>query len=263
MTRNKVISFALFFIVSTIICMGFVHSEIWLFTDTTIDNQTQTVDYHGYYQIDDTSPSVISTVYPIDINLRSTVEPLPYNITSFGHPEFPNAIVDWCNYTIVVANNQFEFTNKNVINTTYTTYNYYFTNTGVANATSFYFQLKQKDYIVADMICHYTDVNSLFIDNVLIGKFSVYFPSYECNQCANHDFEELSQANQQSAIDNQTQQTLSIYSTVQNVIGWNYSIWIYVVWILKIGLVIGSLSLIFAGIIYIYKMFQSAGRVVR
>lgn len=233
-----------------------VHAEISLWDYTGIKSNESIVYYHAFYSIDDTSNALLTTTKPIDLFLRYTVEPLPYNLTAI-YPQYPNAYVDWCNFTIAVSNNQFDPTTKNIINTTTTNYNYFFENTGLSFGTLQY-QLRNKDSIVATMACHYTNPSTLFLENALFGRFSTYFPAFECTQCGEHDFEELTHANDniEQRLTNETQ----IYTNIQNIVKINYQLWFYIIWFLKIALVLFSVSLIFIGVYYIYKFMTEVSK---
>lgn len=267
---NILIIFMLFIVLFNI---QSVKAEIISTTDTTINNVSSTVTFHNYIQLEDASsynPSImdylvlvipntaqffksddliLSKFTPTPIILNYEVEPLPYNITNFTHGLFSNALVDWCNLTIKLQSNEYDRTSGFIKNTTTTTTNYYFQNTPLST-DRLTFNLYEKDSLISDMVCHYTDQNSLFIDSVLIGRVTTYFSAYQCKNC---DFNLEQATNYQETLSDSLNNEVSYIDTIQRVLTFYIKIIDIIYW-LSIFI---SLLFVFYIIIYLARIYYS------
>ena len=249
--KNKRLgSFIAIFLVAVILSIMPVLAEVTLWTSTIVNNQTQIVRYHAYYQISDTSVTNVGKVVTTPILLYYTVEPLPFNLT-YGQ-------VDWCNFTVIQFHNiyearlggNFERGDYALVNTSLITQSIYFSNSGFSSGV-LQFDLLANDNIVADMDCHYTNVNSLFQDEVLIGRFTTFMPSYKCEDCTQYTLEELSDLTKQQA--NVTANSIAVYDNIQKIINYNFQIWVIFSWVVKIGFIILAVGLVFSVGYSMYK----------
>jgi hypothetical protein len=235
-----------------LICIIEVKAEQNFWTDTLIFPDTQIVRYHGYFQFEDTSVNGEGKHKPIDIKISPDIFALPYNLT-YGN-------VDYCNFT--VKNIQNTYDGLDLVNSTTSIFNYLHSGNfqyGSSNKTIY--TLYDKDSLIIDVDCHYTDINSLYQENVLVGRFTAFFSAYQCSSCSDFTLEQLSNQIEQS--DQITEKELTLYNKIQLTIDYNYNLWLILSWILKIGLVVASIMLIFAGVYWIYKYFQSIGGKIR
>ena len=223
-----------------------ISGEQTFWTDTLIKPDQNIVRYHSFYQFDDTSINNQGKQQPIQITILANAFSLPYNLT-YG-------VVDYCNYTVQDIKNT--YTGTDLVNSTTIKYSYYHTaNTLFSNTTTFI--LYDKDSLIIDMDCHYTDSRSLFQENVLVGRFTTFFSAYQCEKCSDFTLEQLSKQTEQN--DNITQKELSLYNNIQKGVDYNYKIWNIISWIIKIALVVGSVMLIFSGVYWVYKYFKEIG----
>jgi hypothetical protein len=173
----------------------YVSADLSLWQDTLINNQTNIVRYHAFYQFDDTSANNIGNSKPIELRLDYNVLSLPYSL-AYGS-------VDWCNFTAKQYTNRYN-TSTQIISTTpiiaipiFTFFAHYvsgdvnniFFNSGSYN-DYVTFTLFAKDTVEANMDCHYTDTRSLYQENVLVGRFTTYLDSFSCNDCSEFTFQQ-------------------------------------------------------------------------
>jgi len=235
--------------------MNFASAEVMLWNNVIIDRTDDTTTQHAYYQLDDTtSRGFYDMTTGVPVVIYSHTEALPYALTSGN--------VDWCNLTIKQYSNIYGttfawgqgFTQYDLLNTTTTEESYYFD--GATNTSVITKLLRARDSLIIDMKCHYTDEDYLYEDNALIGQFTTYISSYECDKCS-QTFEEAT--NEYDTSDQTTADQEAMYDKIQTGIGWNYTIWLYLSWVVKIGLIAVAVSLIVSGAYYFYKFFMSIG----
>jgi hypothetical protein len=242
-----------------LLSFNFVHAEVTYWQDTLLLDSTGIVRYHAFYQFDDTSANAIGRQKDIPVEIFYNVNSLPYNLT-YG-------TVDYCNLTLIHYKNIYGtnfvafqgIVGGELLNTTITTQNVYF-NSGSYSGTLTE-NLRDKDYMTVDMDCHYTDTRSLYEQNILVGSYTTFFPSFACDECSQYTVEELTNAVDNS--DNQTAQEMLIYNSVGTIVNYNYQIWTILSWLIKIGFLIFSISLIFAGVFFIYKFLKEVGNDIR
>lgn len=231
-----------------------VNAEMWYWGTTNIDYTAKSVSQHGYYQYDDTSLNGIGKNKPIEVILWYDVEGLPYALAS--------GEVDWCNLSIIHQVNNYGsnfvawegLVSGEYLGTNTTEDSVYFTGTGNHSSGQLSYLMKDKDGLVIDMKCHYTDVNSIFQDSVLVGRYTTIFGAYECNKCEEFSLEELSNsiARSDEAIAQQTE----IYDKIQYLVGLNFQLWLLVSWVVKIAFLLTAFGLVCAGIYYLYLFFK-------
>lgn len=256
--NNKILS-TIFAMIFLILFISQVSGDIWSWQDTVIDTDRSIVRHHAYYQIQDTSYVNILIQKPVPVELVAGVDNLPYNISIY-YPQFPNALVDWCNYTITWQKNEYDntlgLTDWRIVNTTLETTNTFFTNTNATNQVNQY-KLRARDGLVADMDCHYTNNETLFIENTYFGQISSYVPAYECEGCGDKTFEQLTQEN--LFLSQRIAEETAVYTKIQSLIDKNYQIWVILSWFVKIALIFLAVTLMFVGIYYFYLFFKSIG----
>lgn len=248
MKKNYLIfCFCMIFLLAS---MSFVHSEEYLYNNIIKDTNASLVKQHFIYTFDDTSASGVGKDKPIIFVLWWNVQALPFDLS-----EFQGGQVDYCNLTInnIVNTYGTGVDSGHLLNTSETTTSYYFT-TGAVNSSKVIYQLKDKDMLIGDMSCHYTNYTNLYGGNILVGQITTFSPSYECSACSDTSLQE--QFNQIKNDENITQQQLSMYSGVQQVIGWNFQLWLIFSWILKIFFVFAGVGLIFATFYFFYKVIN-------
>lgn len=255
--RNKILSLMLVSIFLVTLMSISVSSEMWYWNTVNLDYDDQTVAQHGYYQFDDTSAKGVGRNKPIDLTIWYDVEGLPYDLT----PTYAGN-VDWCNLTITHLENEYgtEFVawqgvvGGEYINTTTTVDSYLFENTINHTNGQLEYSMKDKDGLTVDMKCHYTDGNSTFVDNILFGRYTTFFGAYQCDDCEEYSLEELSNTVERN--DEIIIEETQVYENIQSVVDMNYQLWLIASWLVKIGFVIIAVSLVFAGVYYLYLFFK-------
>lgn len=240
-------------IFSMILLVGMINlssAELFMWDNVIVDNSTNTVTHHGYYKIQhfdiDTSAIPISAnsrLYPIDLSVLYTINPLPYNL-SVGY-------ADYCNLTITQFINQYE-TNGDFINLTTSTQTLNFGTNPSDVSGQVDFTLRDEDSLSIDLTCHHSTGANLYQDNVLVGRFSVLAPSFECESCEGRTLEETSKETETNLL--VAEQEVSIYSRIQALIGLLFKIFVIITWFIKIGLLFGGVALIIlsAYILYVF-----------
>lgn len=233
-----------------LLLVTFVHgasAEMFLWQETAVDNVTQTVNYHAFYQFEDTSANNVGRNKPIPVQLLYQTQNLPFAIG--------NGAVDYCNFTIKQYLNDFDSLG-NIINTTFNISSFYF-NTGV-NTDSLTFNMKDKDTLIADMVCHYTTPESVFFDSILVGQYTTFLPSFECKSCTDKTLEELSKetANNEIIITKE----ITLYSAIQSLINMNFQILVIISWFIKIALFIVAIGAMFSMAYYLYEFINGIAR---
>jgi hypothetical protein len=246
-----------FFLIT--IMVNLVSSEIYLWNSVTKDNSTSVVKYHAFYKFEDTSARGIGKQKDVPITLWYVVEALPYNLVGYGGQ------VDWCNLTTRHYHNIYGttfvawqgFFGGELLNTTTETQSFFFQNTNLSS-DKVTINMRDRDSLTADMTCHYTNSSTLYIENVLVGRFTTFMPSFECEGCTQYSLEELSYQTEKN--EEITANELAIYDKIQTALSWNFQIWLIISWIIKIAFVLIAVGLIFAGVYYFYIFLKNIGR---
>jgi hypothetical protein len=234
-----------------------ISGEMNLWNEVSNDQSQSLTKYSALYTFDDTSARGIGKNKDIPLTFVYSVMPLPFNLTTNG-----SAQVDWCNFTIVHYHNiygtsfvAFEgFYGGELLNTTIETQSYYFSTNGSSAGGQVTFDMRDKDYLMATMKCHYTDPAYLYDGNILVGNFETLLPSYECEGCTKYSLEEIS--NEIERKEQVTQNELSIYQRIQTVIYWNFQIWLIMSWVIKISLILVAVGFVFAGVYSFYLLLK-------
>jgi len=247
--NNKILTLAISMIFLLTI-MPFVSAELSLWNTVIKDKDNSIVRNHLYYWFDDTSATGIGKNKNIPITFYYVIQALPYSLTG--------GQVDWCNLTLThymnIYNEKGEFLNE-----TKEVQSLYFSGTPLTSG-QIVMNMKSRDSVIGDIDCHYTDVNYLYQENALIGRWTTFLPSFECNKCEQYTLEDLS--NQIEKNEEITANELTIYDNIQKALGWNFQIWLIISWIIKIGFVLVGLGLIFYGGYYFYKFLMDIGKTV-
>ena len=233
---------------------NFVNAEMSLWSKVIMNEQTQNVSLHSYYQFLDTSASGIGKNKPIQIKLVTNVQEIPYILTSFSNATVGE--VDSCYLSIVQIKNFWDVTNNHIINTTETTITHYYGADVVASDT-FDLDLRDRDSLIIDMVCHYNNTQSMFLDSILIGDYDTFFPAYACAGCEDKTIEEIT--NDAKNSQNIATEELTIYGVFQNVIKFNYQLWLILSWLLKILFLLIAVTFMFIGAYWVYVLIKSLG----
>lgn len=257
MKKILLLMFVSIFLVYTI---SLVNAEIIAWNGVVTDEVEQTATYIGNYKLDDTSANSIGTSKEVELALWYSVQDIPFNLVTYG------GSVDWCNFTVIHYQNVYSLlVNNLIINETTETTNLYFS-TGNFTSGLVTIKMKAEDFVSARMVCHYTNVSALqmgtkgynSLDEVIVGRFDSLLPAFECDKCEGHSLEDLT--NEFEQIDSRTASELSIYDWIQTLVGYNYSLWLYASWIIKILLLFVAVGLIFGSVYWIYDFFNKLAR---
>jgi hypothetical protein len=255
--KNKLLIMVMGMIILLAIIPQFANAEIYLWNNVIVDNATSVVKYHAYYWFDDTSARGIGKQKDVPIDLIYDVQALPYDLTIGGY----YGSVDWCNFTTRHYHNIYGttftawqgFSGGELLNTTTEIQSVYFSGGGFTT-DKITINMRDKDSLTADMTCHYTDSRSLYVENVLIGRYTTYMPSFECEGCTQYTLEELSYQTEKS--DEITANEVAMYDKIQIAVDWNFQIWLILSWIIKIAMVLVAVGLIFASVYYFYVFLR-------
>lgn len=243
--RKNIITLTIGIIFLLMVMLNFVNSEIYMWNEVSLDSEENITNLHGLYTLKDVD--VAFGNYEYDFELAYSTQDLPFNLTG--------GQVDYCNLTYAHYSNDYD-SEGNFLNTTITTNSLYFSsglNSGVVDI-----KMKRNDNLITDMRCHYTDGNYLYQDNILVGRYSMYVPSTECNRCTEFTLEELS--NELERSQEVTERELEIYEIMGVIIGLNYRLWLIMSWIIKIFLLVVTFVLVFSGVYYLYKFLEDIAR---
>ena len=111
-----------------------------------------------------------------------------------------------------------------------------------------------KDQLIVLATCHYTDTRSLYEGNVLVGQLTSFVPAFQCDKCEGQSVESLE--DYVASEDLQMQKSTEIYNFFQNIITYNYTFWLILSWLFKIGALFVGIMLIFAGAFFVYYLFK-------
>lgn len=250
--KNKLLTFAVISIFLLTIMANNVHSEMTFWEGTVLNNVTSTVTFYGTYSFDDTSEKNVGKNKPIPLDISFTVQALPFDLNGVDS-------VDWCNLSLIQYQNVFD-SQGFTLNTTTITNSYYFGSGSLVNGHA-YATMVSSDFLSVRMTCHYTNPATLYYQNVQVGRFQVYMPSFQCSQCSQYTLEQLShqtETNQEIAVSSN-----SIYDRFNGLVDLNYKFWLYGSWIIKIILLFVAFGLVFYAVYYVYKFFTDVGRTIK
>jgi hypothetical protein len=220
-------------------------AEIYMWNEVTLDTENNITNLHGLYTLKDVDSFWGN--YEYDFELHYSTQDLPFNLTG--------GQVDYCNLTYAHYSNDYD-SEGNFLNTTITETTLNF-DSGLSSGV-IDIEMKRNDNLITDMRCHYTDGDYLYQDNILVGRYSVYVPSTQCNRCTEFTLEELS--NELERSQEVTERELQIYEIVGTIIELNYRLWVIVSWIVKIFLLVITFVLVFSGIYHLYKFMEDLAR---
>lgn len=250
--KNKIL---ILFALALFISLTFASADIQLWRENIINTNTSIVRTHGYFQFQDDSTNLIGKSQSVPLAVQYFYQSLPYNISQ-TYPQYPNALVDWCNVTL--TKNSFTYDSLgNTATENQTVYNTILENV-VTNSNITYFEFHHQDSLIVDIDCHYTNPDTLFIDNVLFTDFDNWFPAYRCTECGDSKLQVL--ADEIKYNQAQSEKEISIYQKIQTLIGYNFKLWYYANYLIRILLVISVIALIFAMAYFIYLLIESLGR---
>lgn len=221
-----------------------------IMNDSTNFNRlyNSTVQDHLFYQFDDTSIEGVGRNKPIALKLYYSIMPLPYNMGSYGGE------VDWCSLIIRHFKNIYD-NDENRINTTVEYTNINFT-TSVSSQTGYInLDMRSDDTVSGDIYCHYTDVNALYGDNILIGRWTTYLPTFECKGCSDYSLETLT--NELDTLDERLTDQNQIYSAIQSFANYDFQVWLIVKWIISIAFFFVAVYFVFYSIYFVYKTLKT------
>lgn len=253
--KNKIMIMAIAFMFLLAFAQN-VNAEITLWKDTIVDYNKSIVRVHGYYQFMDESTDLIGRYKTIPVAIIYNWDDIPYNISQY-YPQYINAQVDWCNFTVVHDSNQYSVLEGNLNSSAEAIFNDYITSASAGNSEQVFY-LKHRDSLVIDFDCHYTNQDTLFIDSFTFGDFQTYFPAFTCKGCEETKLEEL--AKQIDYEEQNAYREISMYQKFQTVVKLNYNLWVFASWIIKIGLIFISLTLIFLVAYMFYGLLNSMAR---
>lgn len=228
-------------------------ADITFWRDVSLNQNKSIVKLHGYYQFFDESESLTGKFKSIPIGISYFWQDIPYNISAV-YPQYANAYVDWCNLTIIHDSNQYSVLEGNLNNSAEEIFNVYLTN-NLSDSQQKIFDMKHQDSLVLDWDCHYTNSNTLYIDNILFADWDTFYPAFSCSGCEESKLEEL--ANDIQFNEQQAEKEVQIYEKVQIFVKLVYNLWLYASWIIKIGLIFLALTLIFAMGYLFYSILNS------
>lgn len=263
--NKKLFALIVFSALMVLSSMWLSSAEVYNWNDVILNNITNTTDFHAFYSLDDTPYNAFVTnaqetfaglgvtrvFHTIPISLLYNVQALPYNLTAFNSNY--TGVIDYCNLSIQETHNDYSgfLNNVGVVNTTTTFTSYYFNSSASGTIT---INLQHRDSVVADMICHYTQNENLYVENTLFGRFDTLEGSYECGECKAFTLEQLSHAT--DTADNITASQLTIFNGVQTLVDWNYRFWLIGFWFLKIALLILAFAMIFITLYWVYHYLK-------
>jgi hypothetical protein len=252
---NKSMMFA-FGIMFLFIMMSNVSADITFWRDIFIDFNKSIVTSQGVYNFNDNSKDFQGKYNAIPIGIMYNWENIPYNISAY-YPQYANALVDWCNLTIRHDKNDYDGLG-NTANITSDVFTFDVTSASAGNNLTTFF-MKHRDSLSIRWDCHYTNPQTIFIEGVTFGDWGTFFPAFSCSGCEEFKLEELSKEIEFQQV--QSEKEISIYQKFQSMVGLNMTLWMIFSWIVKIGLILGAIGLIFASAYFFYSLIMSlAGR---
>lgn len=251
-----------FGIVLILFMMVGVRGEMTLWSDIVIDEDNSAVAHHSYYQYyDDIEAS--DTFESIFIELKKSllagrtnnvylwaiIEPMPYDAGNFT--------INYCDYNVTHIKNDYD-NDGNLINVTEVDYGFTYPSLVSANTTYLYLKLKNRDSLVTDIRCFYNDSDYLYDQNFLGGRGGIYLPANKCGDCEEYTLEELSDEIERT--DEIIIEKTRIYNLIQSVMDFNFQIWLYVYWIIKLTLFLAGIGLLFYGVYHLYLFIRDIER---
>lgn len=272
---RKMLSDVLFGILILVLLCGFAQAEVSLWSNQLMnglsngtsfnENYNSTVQDHIFYQFDDTSAQVETRNYlntgiqvpniipvgrnkPISLQLDYSIMPLPFSMGAYGGE------VDWCSLIVRHFKNVYD-DDGNRINTTIEYTNINFTTSAFSQVGSITLDMRSDDTVSGDIYCHYTDVNALYGDNILVGRWTTYLPTFECKGCSDYSLETLT--NELDTLDERLTDQNQIYSSIQSFATYDFQVWLIAKWIISIAFFFVAVYFVFYSIYFVYKTLKT------
>lgn len=245
-------NFALLIGLMMIFLVGSVSAEMSLWTTQLMNNVSDapypsTVQDHIFYQFDDTSLQDVGRNKEIQLELYYVIQPLPYSLGVYGGD------VDSCTLIVRHFKNTYDSDN-NRINTSIEYTNLNFSTNASANSGSLFFDMRSDDTISGDIYCHYTNVSTLYVENILVGRWTTFLPSFECSGCSSYSLEELSNEIERSD-ELFAEQTL-IYNRIQDFTELNFKVWLILKWVISIAFIFFAVGILIYSGYYFYSFIK-------
>jgi hypothetical protein len=243
-------------ILSFFVLINHVSADISFWRDISLDYNNSIVTSYGVYNFIDESKEFLGKYRAIPIGIMYDWNTIPVNISQY-YPQYQNALVDWCHLTI--SHDIYDYDDEgNFINSSTEEFTFNATSIPLGNNLSVFF-MKHRDSLRIRWDCHYTNPQTLFIDGVVFADWGTFFPAFSCSGCEEFKLEELAKEIEYQQV--QAEKEISIYQKIQKIVGLNMTLWTIFSWIVKIGLILGSVGLIFLSGYFFYSLIMNlAGR---
>jgi len=233
-----------------------VNAELNLWSNQLMNSNSDashpsTVQDHIFYQFDDTSIEGTGKNKPIPIEIYYTIMPLPYSLGAYG------GNVDSCELILRHFKNIYD-SNGDRINTSIEYTNLNFSTNASADSGTISLDMRSDDTLSGDIYCHYTNSSTLYADNILVGRFTTFVPSFECAGCSDKSLEILT--NELDTLDNRLSDQSAVYSILQGIINFNFSVWLILKWLISFSFLLVAIGLLFYSMYFIYSMIKNLER---
>ena len=225
-----------------------INGEIFSGSSTYSKNFNSTVQDHLFYQFDDTSIDGTGKNKPILLWLRYSLPTLPFTSG--------NSDIDWCNVTIRHFKNVYNG-DGNRISVSLETQSVYIDGVPPVDK-NFYLDMRSDDTVSADIYCHYTNSSALYETAIPVGAWNTNLPSFECAGCSDKSLEILT--NELDTLDNRLSDQSAVYSILQGIINFNFSIWLILKWLISFSFLLVAIGLLFYSMYFIYSMIKNLER---
>jgi hypothetical protein len=243
--KNILLMIAFLFLLN----INLLNADMTMFNYISIRESEQVVRYSGSYYFDDTSDLGVGKSTGIPMAFYIVIQALPFTL-DYGE-------VTWCNFTLSHYANIYNSEGDKINSTVYTTSSYYeATNTTTTNIA--YVTAYASDYVIGYVDCYYNDSRDLFSESDLFGRFDTLMPTYECKGCTDYTIEQLT--NEVEKGEQVTESQLSIFSILDKIVDYNWTVWLIISWLLNIVFLGVAISLIFYGVYFYYNLFRELAK---
>lgn len=238
-----------------------VNAEMTLWSNVIIDEDSSTVAHHSYYQYYDDIEE-LSRAGQLFVDLKRSLyagrtnDVILWAIIENMSYDTGNYTVNYCEYNVTHIKTDYD-NDGNLINTTSIDYGFVYSGTPT-NTTYLFFQMKNRDSLITDLRCYYNDSDYLYDESILFARGGIYLPANKCNDCEEYTLEELSNAIERT--DEIIADETGIYNTIQTLIGFIFQLWLAVFWLIKLVLLLTGVTLIFAGVYYLFLFLRDIER---
>jgi hypothetical protein len=242
--------------IMAIFLIGNASAELSLWSNQLMNSNSHlthpsTVQDHFFYQFDDTSIEGYGKNKPIITSIYYVIQPLPYSLGAYG------GNVDSCELVILQSRNNYNEDGK-ILNETIESLTINFSTNASADSGTLRFYLKSDDTLTGDIYCHYTNSSTLYADNILVGRFTTFVPSFECAGCSDKSLEVLT--NELDTLDSRLSDQSAVYSILQGIINFNFSVWLILKWLISFSFLLVAIGLLFYSMYFIYSMIKNLER---